>query len=184
MPGTGAATDRGRWWVAGDELCHKWSRWFSSEPQCIRLRKEGRLIRWRTQDGNTGTAMITVPAPSQLAVASASPLLGSRRPPPPRRPRCWPRLQRLPEPEGALKQPPGELAADAGKQPPPCRQRGGCAASSGTGSLAVEKEPVLPKAAEPEIAQPEIAQPKTTQPKTAVPKDRRRRRSWRRPSVR
>src|SRR5262245_12691456 len=40
----GAPTDRGRWWVAGDQLCHKWMNWFNSEPQCLRLRKEGRLI--------------------------------------------------------------------------------------------------------------------------------------------
>src|SRR5262245_16534033 len=33
----GAAADKGRWWVASDELCHKWSRWFNSQPQCMRL---------------------------------------------------------------------------------------------------------------------------------------------------
>ena len=58
----GAVTDNGRWWVASDELCHKWNRWFNSEPQCMRLSKEGRIIRWRHQDGHSGTATITVPA--------------------------------------------------------------------------------------------------------------------------
>jgi hypothetical protein len=61
----GAAFDRGRWWVASDRLCHKWNRWFNSAPQCIRLSREGRLIRWRSQDGNSGTARISVPATVQ-----------------------------------------------------------------------------------------------------------------------
>ena len=61
----GAASDTGRWWIASDQLCHKWSRWFDSEPQCLRLGKEGRIIHWRSQDGNNGTAVIAVPAPIQ-----------------------------------------------------------------------------------------------------------------------
>ena len=57
----GTATDKGRWWVASDQLCHKWNRWFGSEPQCMRLSRVGRIIHWRSQDGYTGTAMISVP---------------------------------------------------------------------------------------------------------------------------
>src|SRR5436190_20333068 len=34
----GSATDTGRWWVASDKLCHKWNRWFDSEPPCMQLR--------------------------------------------------------------------------------------------------------------------------------------------------
>jgi len=63
----GAASDTGTWWVASDQLCHKWNRWFASEPQCLRLGKEGRTIHWRSQDGNSGTAVIAVPAPPQTA---------------------------------------------------------------------------------------------------------------------
>ena len=63
----GAASDTGRWWVASDQLCHKWNRWFDSEPQCLRLRKQGRTIHWRSQDGNSGTAMIAIPAPIKAA---------------------------------------------------------------------------------------------------------------------
>jgi hypothetical protein len=63
----GTATDHGRWWVASDRLCHKWSRWFNSVPQCLRLSKEGRIIRWRSRDGNGGTARISVPASVQTA---------------------------------------------------------------------------------------------------------------------
>ncbi|HEY7549121.1 MAG TPA: SH3 domain-containing protein [Hyphomicrobiaceae bacterium] len=69
-PYLGAATDTGRWWVASDQLCHKWKRWLNSEPQCFRMRKEGRTIRWWNQDGNSGTAAITVPAPVQIAAAA------------------------------------------------------------------------------------------------------------------
>jgi uncharacterized protein YgiM (DUF1202 family) len=63
----GAASDTGKWWVNTDQLCHKWNRWFDSEPQCLRLRREGRTILWRNQDGNSGTAVIAVPAPIQAA---------------------------------------------------------------------------------------------------------------------
>jgi hypothetical protein len=61
----GAAFDHGRWWVSSDRLCHRWNRWFNSEPQCMRLSREGRLIRWHTQDGTSGTARISVPATIQ-----------------------------------------------------------------------------------------------------------------------
>lgn len=80
----GAATDTGRWWVSGDQLCHKWVRWFSAEPQCMRIAREGRQFRWKARDGNTGTAMITVPAPPPVAVAAvtALPRLPLKRPAP------------------------------------------------------------------------------------------------------
>jgi len=58
----GAMADTGRWWVSSDRLCHKWNRWFNSEPQCLRLQKEGQLIRWWTEHGTSGTALITHPA--------------------------------------------------------------------------------------------------------------------------
>jgi hypothetical protein len=63
----GAATDTGRWWITSDQLCHKWNRWFDSEPQCLRLTKKGRTIHWHSRDGNSGTAMVAVPAPIQTA---------------------------------------------------------------------------------------------------------------------
>jgi hypothetical protein len=70
-PYLGAATDTGRWWVASDQLCHKWKHWLNAEPQCFRLRKHGRTLHWWNQDGNSGTAAITVPAPVQVATAPA-----------------------------------------------------------------------------------------------------------------
>ena len=63
----GAASDTGRWWVTSDQLCHKWNRWFDSEPQCLRLTKKGRTIHWHSRDGNSGTAVVAVPAPIQTA---------------------------------------------------------------------------------------------------------------------
>ncbi len=63
----GTPSDNGRWWATSDQLCHKWNRWLNSEPQCMRLSKEGRVIRWRSHDGYSGTAMISVPAGIQAA---------------------------------------------------------------------------------------------------------------------
>jgi hypothetical protein len=75
----GSETDRGRWWVAGDQLCHKWNRWFSSDPQCMRLTREGSRIRWRSADGNSGTASITTPAVAQASTMLPLPRVFSRR---------------------------------------------------------------------------------------------------------
>jgi hypothetical protein len=79
----GSASDKGRWWVASDQLCHKWNRWFGSEPQCIRLSKAGRIIHWRSQDGYTGTAMISVPPIIQAEVQFPAPPVRSNRVDPP-----------------------------------------------------------------------------------------------------
>jgi hypothetical protein len=65
----GAATDSGRWWVVADKLCHRWARWFNSEPQCMRLTRQGRIFHWRTDEGSNGTARITVPATMQASAA-------------------------------------------------------------------------------------------------------------------
>lgn len=73
----GSATDRGRWWVSGDELCHKWLRWFGGDSQCMRIARDGvRAVRWTGKDGTTGTATITVPA-TAVAQATALPAFGS-----------------------------------------------------------------------------------------------------------
>ena len=67
----GSATNSGRWWVVADKLCHRWARWFNSEPQCFRLSRQGRTYLWRTDAGSSGTARITAPATIE---ASAAPL--------------------------------------------------------------------------------------------------------------
>ena len=104
----GSATDIGRWWVAGDQLCHKWFRWFNAEPQCMRIAREGRIFRWRSQDGNTGTAAIAVPAPAPV---QASTLLAL--------PRVFPK--RVPEPAPA--EAPPALASPPPRLQELCRSR-------------------------------------------------------------
>lgn len=86
----GSAADTGRWWVDGDQLCHKWNKWFKSDPQCLRIEKRGSKVNWRAQDGTSGTATIVSrtetaatavpttrgdaqPSTSSFAMASAAP---------------------------------------------------------------------------------------------------------------
>ena len=54
----GAPKDTGRWWVARDRLCHRWTRWFDGDTQCLKLRKTGHKIFWASDNGRTGTAVI------------------------------------------------------------------------------------------------------------------------------
>ena len=63
----GSATDRGRWWVADDKLCHKWFKWFDAEVQCLRLRRDGERLFWSRDDGKTGTATLIAAAPIEPA---------------------------------------------------------------------------------------------------------------------
>ena len=67
----GSRSDRGRWWVVGDKLCHKWNSWFDAEINCLRLRQDGDKFFWRRDDGMTGTATIVAkPAPVSVAIAA------------------------------------------------------------------------------------------------------------------
>ena len=54
----GASSDRGKWWVEKGKLCQKWRIWLRRKARCIRLRKRGGIIYWRSDDGRTGTARI------------------------------------------------------------------------------------------------------------------------------
>lgn len=54
----GSSSDRGRWWVAGRSLCHKWRNWFSGKPKCITIDRDRNKINWKQDDGKTGTATI------------------------------------------------------------------------------------------------------------------------------
>ncbi len=62
----GSATDTGKWWVKGDELCHKWKVWFSGDVQCLRLSRQGRTVHWASPDGNSGTATIVAEAQREV----------------------------------------------------------------------------------------------------------------------
>jgi hypothetical protein len=50
--------DRGKWWVAGDQLCQQWNSWMNGKAYCYRLTREGSTVRWVRNDGRSGTARI------------------------------------------------------------------------------------------------------------------------------
>jgi hypothetical protein len=110
----GAATDRGKWWVEGGQLCHQWRRWFDAQTQCLKLRKEGRFVHWRSQTGQTGTATITVAAPRQAPplLASAAPPGRAKSAPPPEAAPAPPKLT-----DKAPDWPPAPKLASAGQPP-------------------------------------------------------------------
>jgi hypothetical protein len=69
----GAATDRGRWWVANDQLCYKWFRWFDAEPRCLAVSQEAKRIFWQRDDGESGTATVVEQAkPPAIPTLEAS----------------------------------------------------------------------------------------------------------------
>jgi hypothetical protein len=82
----GAAKDRGRWWVASDQLCYKWFRWFDAEPRCLAIKREAKRIFWQRDDGENGTATIVEqgkPAAKpaiQISVVAQGPKLQGRVP--------------------------------------------------------------------------------------------------------
>lgn len=67
----GAAKDTGRWWIARGRLCHKWTRWFDGDTQCLKLHKSGNKIFWASESGRTGTAMIRRAKPQKRLVQFA-----------------------------------------------------------------------------------------------------------------
>jgi len=52
------AQDRGKWWVAGDQLCQQWSSWMDGKSYCYRLTRDGSTVHWARNDGRSGTARI------------------------------------------------------------------------------------------------------------------------------
>lgn len=50
--------DRGKWWVAGDQLCQKWNSWMNGKQYCYTLTQKGSMVRWVRNDGRSGTARI------------------------------------------------------------------------------------------------------------------------------
>jgi hypothetical protein len=52
------AQDRGKWWVAGDQLCQQWSSWMNGKSYCYRLTRNGTSVQWVRNDGRSGTARI------------------------------------------------------------------------------------------------------------------------------
>lgn len=52
------AQDRGKWWVADDQLCQQWSSWMEGKSYCYRLTRDGATVHWARNDGRSGTARI------------------------------------------------------------------------------------------------------------------------------
>jgi hypothetical protein len=52
------SSDSGKWWVADDQLCQKWTSWMESKQYCYKLTRQGSSVRWVRNDGRSGTARI------------------------------------------------------------------------------------------------------------------------------
>jgi hypothetical protein len=134
----GSATDSGRWWISGDELCHKWLRWFNGEQQCMRIARDGgRAVRWTGKDGTTGTATITIPA-TAVAQATTLPSFGSG----------FARRYADP-PAGEIQPPPARLDG-----PPPAPQRHAAAPIEAPARAAPDAKPDPEPVREPPAAAP------------------------------
>jgi len=55
----GSERDRGRWWIAANQLCQRWNTWLGGQSYCFRLRQHGRIVHWIRNDGLSGVATIT-----------------------------------------------------------------------------------------------------------------------------
>jgi hypothetical protein len=53
------SSDTGKWWVADDQLCQKWSSWMESKQYCYKLTRNGTSVRWVRNDGRSGTARLS-----------------------------------------------------------------------------------------------------------------------------
>lgn len=58
LAGESVKSDRGRWWVAKEQLCQKWSSWSEGRSLCYKLRVSGKRVQWSRNDGKTGTARL------------------------------------------------------------------------------------------------------------------------------
>lgn len=52
------ASDSGKWWVTGNQLCQKWTSWMDGKQYCYKLTRKGATVRWVRNDGRSGTARI------------------------------------------------------------------------------------------------------------------------------
>ncbi|MGB2932177.1 MAG: hypothetical protein WBE08_11690 [Methyloceanibacter sp.] len=52
------ASDSGKWWVADDQLCQRWSSWMDGKSYCYKLTQNGTKVQWVRNDGHAGTARI------------------------------------------------------------------------------------------------------------------------------
>lgn len=56
--------DSGRWWIDGQRLCQKFTKWYDGTPMCFELtRVDAKRLEWRRDNGETGTARIGAELP-------------------------------------------------------------------------------------------------------------------------
>lgn len=52
--------ETGEWWIRGSQLCQRFPTWYEGRTQCFTLEKiGGNQLRWKTNDGRSGTARIS-----------------------------------------------------------------------------------------------------------------------------
>jgi len=52
-------SDRGKWWVRGDQLCQQFETWYDGARLCFKLTRLGpNKLRWERDNGDIGTARI------------------------------------------------------------------------------------------------------------------------------
>jgi hypothetical protein len=142
----GGATDRGRWWVMNDQLCQKWSKWLDAETHCMVLRRRGRQVNWRREDGKTGTATL-ISRPAQVAQRVGPPSgLGLEQP-------AARMLEAPPPPSPRMTSP--EVVAPAESEPPKApRPVIAPQARSVVPSAPAQPQPVKPKPASAQVNAP------------------------------
>ncbi len=52
------SSDSGKWWVADDQLCQRWTSWMNGQSYCYKLTQNGNKVQWVRNDGHSGTARI------------------------------------------------------------------------------------------------------------------------------
>ena len=68
----GSQKDRGKWWIEGSKLCHRWNTWFNRRTSCVRVYQEAdNRISWIDQDGDRGTGTIVALNPVVKAEPAA-----------------------------------------------------------------------------------------------------------------
>jgi hypothetical protein len=53
-----AASNRGKWWVSGSQLCQRWSSLMEGKTYCYKLTRRGNSVTWVRNDGRSGSARI------------------------------------------------------------------------------------------------------------------------------
>ncbi|MBM3543550.1 MAG: hypothetical protein FJX44_03445 [Alphaproteobacteria bacterium] len=52
------SSDRGKWWIEGNQLCQRWNVWMDGKSYCYTFAVKGSAVQWVRNDGRSGTARI------------------------------------------------------------------------------------------------------------------------------